>query len=314
MLLRSGRSQGSSSSSSSSSSSASATSSSSVSSPPLFPEDLISACFSFLPLANLVQFCACCDSTSVRNHHNWVRAARDDERWRSLILAIWPSWAPLLQVGEEEEEAGEEDMYQQQPQQLKAPFWRLYAARMRPLPIVESDTGDNGTEFGIEYDDLSRMLISIPVRNGPSYLPPPRPLPPTPLPPTELVASDVYIHFEVREEKRWWLRGQEGQTPSPVLYSALLCLGDRKGVECSLYHEDSYVDDILPRAVFGEVSEGAGGGGAAAVVGGEEDVDFYGNRALAAFLTKHMRGRTLSLVIDAAAMHVPTGRVVRLHE
>jgi hypothetical protein len=161
-------------------------------------------------------------------------------------------------------------------------------------------------DFGIEYDDLSRMLIPLPIRNGPSYLPSPRPLPPISLPPTKLVPSDVYIHFEVREETGWWLPGQEGQTPTPVLYSALVCLGDREGVERSLYHEDSYVDDILPGTVLG------GGGGEAAVVvdGGEDDVDFYGNTAL----ENNMRGRIHPLVIDAAAVHVPTGRVVRLHE
>lgn len=160
-----------------------------------------------------------------------------------------------------------------------------------------------------EDDDDSQWStpLSYPVRGGASYLPPPGPFPRAPLASIELLPSDVYIHFEVREETGWWLPGQEGQMPSPVLYSALLCLGDFKGLERSLYHDAYYNDEELPGMVLGRVAGGAREGAAAVV----EECE---NTALAAYLNKTRGDPDSSLILDTAAIHVPTGRVVRLHE
>lgn len=90
--------------------------------------------------------------------------------------------------------------------------------------------------------------------------------------------------------------------PCPVLYSALLCLGDSTGLERSLYYDAYYNDDKLPGMVLGKVA------GAAAVV---EECE---NTALTAFLNKTRGDPMSSLILDTAAIHVPTGRMVRLHK
>eukprot|EP00624_Nannochloropsis_granulata_P006503 evm.model.NODE_48856_length_45577_cov_40.689011.1 len=263
--------------------------------------------------------------------------ARDDDQWRALILAIWPSWAPLLQQIEEEGKRERERQEQRRHQRqrrwryFELHFWRLFAARMRKasLPFTaedaqedegededeDEDEGEDEDEDEDEGEDedeeeegeegKSDASSSVPVfipSTCEASIPPP---PPPPPPPSQLAASDVYIHFEVREEKGWWLPGREGQSPSPVLFSALLSLADPAAVRFSIYHPLHYLPGTLPGAVMegGEGREGGEGGGRGRRGG-----------ALAMLLGDNLEDPHFSLVIDTAAIHLPTGRVVRLHE
>jgi len=170
----------------------------------------------------------------------------------------------------------------------------------QPSPFTEEDAQDEDEEQDEYEKGKSNASSSVPISFPSAHeasIPPP---PPPPPPPSQLATSDVYIHFEVREERGWWLPGKEGQTPSPVLYSALLLLADPEAVRCSIYHPVYYAPATLPEAVM-EGGEGGGGGGGK---GG----------ALAELVSDNLEDPHFSLVIDTAAIHLPSGRMVRLHE